>query len=335
MHTIGRSLAAGIDWRRHTVLRSRDQDEIVTGVGQVLRPHSLRSVDAFETSCLLQQVSIGKVSAVRLRYGRRVVVDSEPLRICYLVSLPLTGNAIYQHGRETTTATPRTATVLSPDQPFRITMDGDYDQLIVRIDRRVMERVRDARAGGPDDEPLQFRLAFNTGSAQWAVWAAAAQALLSSEDFLTQVRHSPRMGVYLEHLLAASLLEAQPSTAAEPPAEAAAPLYVRRAEEYIHTHLAEPITVTDIADHARVGTRSLYAGFKQHREVSPMALVRRMRLERVRHELLAADAGSVTVTEIAFRWGFGHLGEFSAAYRQRFGEIPSATLAQAVNDTPQ
>ncbi|MFJ6987336.1 MULTISPECIES: helix-turn-helix domain-containing protein [unclassified Streptomyces] len=328
MQTIGPALAVGIDWRRHTVLRSSDQDEIVTGVSQVLRPHRLRAVDAFESACLVQRISVGKVSAVRLRYGRSVVVDSEPLRLCYLVSLPLAGTARYEHGHETAVATPRTATVLSPDEPFRITMDGGYDQIVVRIDRRVVESVRDSRAGGADDEPLRFRLAFGTGSARWAVWAVAAQALLGGEDFLARARHAPRMGVYLEHLLAASLLEAQPSTAAEPSRGTAAPLHVRRAEEYIHAHLAEPLTVGDIADHARVSTRSLYASFRQHRDMAPMALVRRLRLERVRHELLAAEPGSVTVTEVAFRCGFGHLGEFSAAYRRQFGEVPSATLAR-------
>ncbi|MYS79248.1 AraC family transcriptional regulator [Embleya scabrispora] len=333
MRTSDQPLTVGIDWRRYTVLQSRDQEEIVTGVSQVLRPHSLHCMDVLDASCLLQRVTAGHVSAIRLRYGRSVVVDSGPLYSCYLVSLPLAGNAIYEHGGETVTATPRTATVLSPHQPFRIVMDAGYDQLIVRIDQRVMERARDARAGGSDDQPLQFKLAFETGSAPWAVWAAAAQALLSSDDFLTQVQHSPRLGVHLEQLLASSLLEAQPSTAAAPPGGAAAPLYVRKAEEYIHAHLTDPITVTDLAVHARVSTRSLYAGFKQHRDIAPMALVRRLRLEYVRHELLASTAGSATVTEIAFRWGFGHLGEFAAAYRQRFGETPSATLARAGDGT--
>ena len=32
---------------------------------------------------------------------------------------------------------------------------------------------------------------------------------------------------------------------------------------------------------------------------------------------------AVTVTDIALQWGFGHLGKFSVAYKQRFGESPS------------
>ncbi|MBO0983539.1 helix-turn-helix domain-containing protein [Rathayibacter sp. SD072] len=36
--------------------------------------------------------------------------------------------------------------------------------------------------------------------------------------------------------------------------------------------------------------------------------------------------GTVTVADIAHRWGFAHLGRFSASYAQRFGENPKSTL---------
>jgi AraC family ethanolamine operon transcriptional activator len=50
------------------------------------------------------------------------------------------------------------------------------------------------------------------------------------------------------------------------------------------------------------------------------------RLNAVRQELKAASAGTATVREIARRWGFWHTGEFAAAYRRLFGELPSQTL---------
>ncbi len=40
----------------------------------------------------------------------------------------------------------------------------------------------------------------------------------------------------------------------------------------------------------------------------------------------AAGGTGVTVTEIASRWGFNHLGRFSSVYLHRFGEAPSHTL---------
>ncbi|MBK9673874.1 MAG: helix-turn-helix domain-containing protein [Betaproteobacteria bacterium] len=41
---------------------------------------------------------------------------------------------------------------------------------------------------------------------------------------------------------------------------------------------------------------------------------------------LTATHGSTTVTAEALNWGFWHFGEFSRAYRECFGELPSSTL---------
>ncbi|MCZ6511927.1 MAG: helix-turn-helix domain-containing protein, partial [Alphaproteobacteria bacterium] len=57
-----------------------------------------------------------------------------------------------------------------------------------------------------------------------------------------------------------------------------------------------------------------------------MAYLKSERLCRARAELLAADPAQVTVTEIATKWYFFHLGRFSGCYRKAFGEPPSVTL---------
>ncbi|MNJ00217.1 transcriptional regulator EutR [compost metagenome] len=56
-----------------------------------------------------------------------------------------------------------------------------------------------------------------------------------------------------------------------------------------------------------------------------MRALREQRLQGVRAELLMADAGA-TVRSVAQAWGYANFGLFAAAYQQRFGELPSATL---------
>ena len=46
----------------------------------------------------------------------------------------------------------------------------------------------------------------------------------------------------------------------------------------------------------------------------------------VRAELRVGSPDNSSVTQIAARWGFGHLGRFAAGYRKSFGEHPSETL---------
>jgi AraC-like DNA-binding protein len=34
---------------------------------------------------------------------------------------------------------------------------------------------------------------------------------------------------------------------------------------------------------------------------------------------------NLSVTDVAFKWGFTHLGRFSQEYKRRYGELPSST----------
>ena len=56
--------------------------------------------------------------------------------------------------------------------------------------------------------------------------------------------------------------------------------------------------------------------------------LRRIRLDRARRSLLVADPASVSVADVAARWGFFHLGRFAEAYRALYQEPPSRTLAR-------
>jgi AraC family ethanolamine operon transcriptional activator len=101
---------------------------------------------------------------------------------------------------------------------------------------------------------------------------------------------------------------------------------VRRAEDYMQAHLGDSLSVLDLCRGLDVSERTLLYAFREVRGLSPMAYFQANRLNAVRQELKAAPAGTVTVHEIARRWGFFHTGEFAAAYRRLFGELPSQTL---------
>jgi AraC family ethanolamine operon transcriptional activator len=101
---------------------------------------------------------------------------------------------------------------------------------------------------------------------------------------------------------------------------------VKVAEEYALAHTDERIYVTDLCRVAAVSERTLEYAFKEIAGVTPMNYLVRLRLHRVRQALLAGRPESTTVSIEALNWGFWHFGEFSRAYKECFGELPSDTL---------
>lgn len=98
---------------------------------------------------------------------------------------------------------------------------------------------------------------------------------------------------------------------------------VKRAEDYMMAHANEPITLEILAQQAGCSGRALQNAFKTFRNKSPIAVLREIRLDSARLELLTAND---TITGVAFKWGFSNLGRFAQLYRERFGELPSETL---------
>jgi AraC-like DNA-binding protein len=103
-------------------------------------------------------------------------------------------------------------------------------------------------------------------------------------------------------------------------------LVVKIAEDYALSHADEHLYVSDLCRVAAVSERTLEYAFKEAMGLRPMAYLIRLRLHRVRHALLQGTQGSTTVSAEALKWGFWHFGEFSRAYKECFGELPSDTL---------
>lgn len=81
---------------------------------------------------------------------------------------------------------------------------------------------------------------------------------------------------------------------------------------------------------ASVSERRLRKAFNDEFSVPPSQFFREWALTKA-HHLLRQNVGNpnATVTKIATSVGFGHLGRFAGAYRDLYGERPSATLSAA------
>jgi len=111
-------------------------------------------------------------------------------------------------------------------------------------------------------------------------------------------------------------------------------LVVKAAEDYALSHADDRVNVTDLCRAAGVSERALEYAFKEVMALTPVAYLIRLRLHRVRQALLAATHGSTTVSAVALDWGFWHFGDFSRAYKDCFGELPSDTLRRKPGSIP-
>jgi AraC-like DNA-binding protein len=77
-----------------------------------------------------------------------------------------------------------------------------------------------------------------------------------------------------------------------------------------------------------VSDRWIRAAFRRVYGVSLLAFFRSRAMHGAHRELRASLPDITLVTDVAMRWGFWHLGRFSATYKSYFGELPSKTLSR-------
>lgn len=90
----------------------------------------------------------------------------------------------------------------------------------------------------------------------------------------------------------------------------------------------EPPSILDVCSRVGASRRKLNYCFQDVLGTSPTQYLRALRLNGVRRGLREAGAGA-TVQDVAARWGFWHLGQFSLDYKKHFFELPSETLSRA------
>ncbi|NUU36888.1 helix-turn-helix domain-containing protein [Pseudomonas sp. C2B4] len=95
------------------------------------------------------------------------------------------------------------------------------------------------------------------------------------------------------------------------------------AMDYIHENTKKTLSMKSLVKQLETTTRSLHLGFMDAFGISPIAYIRNLRLANVRRDLIRNTWP--TVTETAMYWNFHHLGRFSKAYQNAYGETPSET----------
>ena len=97
-------------------------------------------------------------------------------------------------------------------------------------------------------------------------------------------------------------------------------------EIYIESNKHRAIRVSELSQIAEISERSLYRLFNKRFAITPKAYLNKLRLNGARLELMKCSISDTKIINIANNWGFWHMGQFAADYKDLFGELPSETL---------
>ncbi|MCT4355023.1 AraC family transcriptional regulator [Streptomyces sp. Je 1-79] len=259
---------------------------------------------------------------VRMRFGELGA---------FHVNAPLAGTMELRQGDSApVVATATGAVVLDPSGDTVLERwSGDCRTLSVKIDAAALRERLERLLGRPPRGHLALAPHLDTTRGPGLSWVRFARQVAREALAGDSLAHHELVAVPLQEALLNGLLLAAEHPWRDElahPGERLRPGPVKRAMDAVRARPEHPHTTTELAVLARVGVRRLQESFREYVGMSPMAYVREVRLERVREELRGAGPGELSVSEVAWRWGFAHHGRFAAQYRTRFGETPSQTL---------
>lgn len=318
---------------RNSLFHSDVRAEVHQHVAQELTDHTLHWKPGVPDAAMCKG-ELKRLHVYTLQYGAEVEVRPRPFDDFVLIHTSLAGGVeIDCDGNRLSVREGRSA-VLAPTKKIHMRWFPGTQQLIVRVPRSLLDEV-----GGAPDGKEHVPPGYLIPRALQNQWDLLMQCMLNLLSVSGQQILNGGWLDQFERNLISFVLGHQPC-GADTRAGIALPgcsdrhtgsdmrsISARQMDaliEYIESRLCAPIALEDMARAAGASVRKLNVLCHRYHGVSPMELLRNMRLDAVRSRLLI-DPG-VRVTEIALSHGFGHMGRFAAYYAARFYELPSDTL---------
>lgn len=317
------------------LLVTHDLDEARHYITDVYIPHELETHDGRALDFKLRYLASERLTVGHLIYGADAELLVPPMLDCYHMNLTLSGQTmVRQRGTRAATDAGRTGVLFSPTDPFTVRWSPEAVQYAVKLPRRSLEGHLGKLLNRPVEQPIHFDLGFDLTTPVGVSLLAAVKFLRDELSRPGGITTLPMARDQLESLVLTQILLTIPNTYSEALSTPDLPAQrskVHRAMELIEEDPDAQLTLADLAAAAGSTARALQRGFKDEVGMSPTAYVRAVRLDRV-HADLAQNAGAASVTDVAMRWGFFHLGRFAQQYRERFGVLPSETVRRVLRN---
>jgi AraC family ethanolamine operon transcriptional activator len=305
--------------------RIRDSDELAEG----FRPWGLRfrQLGGGSFRGELKLLKLGRIQIVRATGNRRLHAQGStpPGTFGFAPVLPRNEAALWR-GRRCKTGQ---VVTIDPAQEADHITAADFEFVSLTVDGDFVRECAAVSGGFDPEERLVGRLAATSSPARCRALTAHLTDLLDQVEARPDLLVQPQARQAVEQECVRRIVEMIAQSNGGDRTECWSSnreRLVRRADDCMRACLGEPLSLLELCQELGVSERALHYAFQEVRGLSPMAYFRAVRLNAIRQELKAAATGTATVREIAQRWGCWHTGEFAAAYRRLFGELPSQTL---------
>ncbi|MHC4042397.1 AraC family transcriptional regulator [Bradyrhizobium sp. 23AC] len=314
-----------------------DVDEAAEQIGRIFCPHDLKPAQARAAGFSARHncADFDGFSINYVAYGGSVGIDPGCLERFFLVQVPLTGAAYIRAGATELDAAPeRAASLLSPTIPTRM-MWRDCAQAILLFDRRMVEQ-RAAALSGRASGTVEFDPVIDLEAPSGrALRGSLAELMKLAERLgpsgrLSAVAMADWRELLLDHLLNGQRHGLSDAIQNFSGRAERLPRALRAARDHLADNAGEPLDLAQLACASGIGIRALQLGFRRHFGLSISQMLLDMRLAGL-HARLAQAAPDASITDIAFDLGFTHLSRMAGAYREKFGETPSATLRRRMS----
>jgi AraC-like DNA-binding protein len=291
------------DWRRYKT--EKDSYRTSVSVGKLGRTCFVRMADREATDMVIGSPGLDHYCLTFLQHGQGLLCQP---RAASLAETSAAGGVIF-HGRP--------GTVLKTG--------NEAVKTNVWIPAGLLRRQATEMLDGPDVQRLDFHAGIDVTSAAGAGLRRLTEWLYAElghpdSPLSNEVVAASAQELFLRTIVLAATHSR--STQLRGQARAATPATVRRAEELMRSKAESPLTLEEIAQAAGCSSRALQAAFRAFRGTSPMSSLRRIRLELAHQAIMRSDA-SISVAEVAARYGFSNPGRFASQYHRLFGEYPS------------
>lgn len=332
MQTIGASLDLARVYQG-CVFHSDEKVASHLHVASALADHDLHwRRGAVDTA--LFKASINRLQLMVLRYGAQVEVRPSPFDDFALVHMSLKGCIEFDCDGQRIAVPEGRAAIIAPQKNLRMLWSEGCEQLILKVPNVLLRALHGQAPRRDNAPPLPSGLLLSPTFGLH--WEALLHSLLNiialppdTSGYTAWIDHFERnvalflMAQYQGAGEGGGVDTATPAPASAPrndSCDGTAGKRLDALERYMRAKLCAPVALADLAQAAGTSVRSLNILCNRHHGVSPMELLRNLRLDAAHAELAARPEASVA--EVALTFGFGHPGRFAGYYRGRFGVLP-------------